>query len=647
MSSAFDYREKQVFRDVDFHLERSFTVALDDGGWLIFGQHPAFLSPQEDDGLYWARFDADGQRIDKLYKTEFVQTLMNPPTVITTVAEGWLFTYQNYEASRYKTYYQLIGHNGELIGDHVALTDLPDEHQPTGATILSNGDRLVTGMTGHAFSLNREQYFQRLDEEGNKRGGLNQIASSLDLAFSEQSDGSVNVVYVSKSDGVEEPVLMVSRFAADGSQVGMAAAIGTVPAQELVRGEIFILDDGSYLISAVSQDDWNGYVLQIRMDAEGHLIGDVEIVQQSPDPLWIVDRETTLLPDGGWVTVWSERNSNYGFGDLYMRRYDEDGNAVADAERVDTAWRGNKSSIDVVVLEDGGWLVSWRYTRSDINMDATFFQRYSADGERIENNNAPEGTNFQIDVGRGASYTFDDSDFVFNDLEQDELKSVTISAMSPEARLFLMGDRVSAGDVIEVDELDQLNWLAGGKSGWFDYLVTDDGAIGATDNNADAEANRVTINILPSVIGTQRNDDLLDNNRGRTFMTGLAGNDTLNGGAGNDSLFGGAGRDRLFGGDGGDLLVGGKGRDVLTGGGGADVFRFHDGTAQDTIRNFGRNDTIDLRDFHDFTSFAHLESRIRYGFRDAMIKLDNDDWLLVEGPASDSLSDKYFLFYTE
>lgn len=651
MSSAFYYREKQVFRNSDFKLEREFPVALADGGWLFFGQYAPFSGNKHNQGLYWSRFDAEGRLVSEMQKTEFPIAALRQASSITTVDDGWLITVPDYEAGHFKTYYQVIGHDGELVGDRIAVTDLADEHYASGATILSDGDRLMTGVVGTSFGLNLEKYFQRLDEDGNKLGGLARFATDMNLAFEEQSDGGIDVLYVSRGDSVEAPALMVSRFAADGGDAGMAEFIGTVPVENLADGEIFALEDGSYLISALSQDDWKGYVLQIHMSADGDLIGDVEIVQQSPDPRYIVDQETTLLPDGGWLTVWSERDSNYPTGDLYMRRYDQDGNAVTDAELVADAKRGGKANINVVILEDGGWLISWNYARVDRDIYATFFQRYSAEGERVENNNAPEGTDFRLAVGEGASYVFDDSDFIYTDFEADGLKSLTISDMSSGAHLFLMGDRVSAGDVIEADKLDELEWRAGardgGKKAWFDYVVTDTGGSSETDTNTDIQANRVTVKIVSSVAGTARNDTLKDKDAGATFMTGVDGDDTIQGGAGNDSLFGGRGRDHLSGGNGDDLLDGGAGRDALTGGKGADVFRFHEGMGQDRIRDFRHDDIIDLRDFHEFASFSYLKDRIQYGFRDATIKLGGDDVLVVEGNSLGHLRSSDFLFYME
>ena len=121
-------------------------------------------------------------------------------------------------------------------------------------------------------------------------------------------------------------------------------------------------------------------------------------------------------------------------------------------------------------------------------------------------------------------------------------------------------------------------------------------------------------------------DDLLTGNRGDDILDGGAGDDQLFGGRGDDQLSGGADDDQLDGGRGADSLDGGAGEDVLTGGRGADrldggsendqltggrggdSFVFVQGTAADTVTDFGEgSDELDVSAF---------------GFADAQAVLD-------------------------
>lgn len=91
--------------------------------------------------------------------------------------------------------------------------------------------------------------------------------------------------------------------------------------------------------------------------------------------------------------------------------------------------------------------------------------------------------------------------------------------------------------------------------------------------------------------------DLLIGNEAANTLAGNAGNDTLLGGSGNDILDGGEGKDRLD---------GGRGSDELTGGLGGDRFVFSTGYGEDTIKDFGEGDVIDLSRLKGFSNFRDL-----------------------------------------
>ncbi len=79
-------------------------------------------------------------------------------------------------------------------------------------------------------------------------------------------------------------------------------------------------------------------------------------------------------------------------------------------------------------------------------------------------------------------------------------------------------------------------------------------------------------------------------------LLGGAGADTIKGGNGKDLLEGAGGADLLEGGNGADTLIGGAAADTLLGGNGPDVFVFAPGSSRDAILDFGRSDSLSLRD---------------------------------------------------
>ena len=130
-----------------------------------------------------------------------------------------------------------------------------------------------------------------------------------------------------------------------------------------------------------------------------------------------------------------------------------------------------------------------------------------------------------------------------------------------------------------------------------------------------------------SVSGGDGNDliDDVDAHRhaGRNTLDGGAGNDTIYGGNGANTILGGAGRDSLLAEDGRDYVDGGSGNDTISGGLGNDVFRYAAGDGNDTITDFGVDDTTTLNDgdrtyndYIDLSGYYDTMSELRADFDD-------------------------------
>jgi Ca2+-binding RTX toxin-like protein len=159
------------------------------------------------------------------------------------------------------------------------------------------------------------------------------------------------------------------------------------------------------------------------------------------------------------------------------------------------------------------------------------------------------------------------------------------------------------------------NTLAADGTVVLDLSSLDDGSLDVTVTATDGAANSatdmtsITLDTTPlapgdALIGTNGDDNLVDQSGTSTDIFGLAGDDNLYGGAGNDVLFGGNGRDRLYGGTGADDFV------IR----GADV-----DSDRDDIFDFSivEGDRLDLSDIGTFYGLTPEELGNSLSYRDA------------------------------
>ncbi len=136
--------------------------------------------------------------------------------------------------------------------------------------------------------------------------------------------------------------------------------------------------------------------------------------------------------------------------------------------------------------------------------------------------------------------------------------------------------------------------------------------------------------------------DALRGRAGDDDVWGGDGNDRLRGNAGNDRVCGEAGNDRVSGGAGNDHVSGGAGDDRLWGNAGHDVFVI-EGGGTDVIRDFARNEQVDLSACSGFGSLADVRAHATNRCHDVVIDTD-DGRVVIEHTSLDKLGCGNFVF---
>ena len=190
-------------------------------------------------------------------------------------------------------------------------------------------------------------------------------------------------------------------FSADAEPLGAETRINSVIEGAQLEQQIAPLLDGGWVVVWKSewQDGSSFGVYQQVFDAAGNptgpetrVNGTVANTQSTP--------QIVVLPNGGWVVTWQSFGQDGSGWGIYQQVYGADHQPIGSEARVNVEHRNDQFSARMSALEGGGWVVIWR--SQDQKAGWEIFQRlYAADGTvtaetRVHLANAGDQTDAQI-----------------------------------------------------------------------------------------------------------------------------------------------------------------------------------------------------------------------------------------------------------
>lgn len=335
---------------------------------------------------------------------------------------------------------------------------------------------------------------------------------------------------------------------------------------------------------------------------DGTPVGTKTVVASSPTH-HLGSENTTMLPDGRFMTIWSDDGSaDQGhIGSLNGQIFTDAGVADSAVLTFATSPRGFGRRHSVAMLPDGGLALSWDsdpagFSVQIINADGTLsgltqhFTTSTAGGggvcaDRRTGKRRPRrcmaGTIHQrgrSSVGSLHAQLLDGNgeaigpQFQISATTSDNQTDVEIKAL-PDGRFVAVWYSIASDFSIEGQVFNADGTMSGtefhvasaGANGYISGLalqVLSDGRFTVSWQDDEAHARIYD----PRVLAMH-----LEGKAGNDTLFGFAANDTIAGNAGNDILYGRNGHDGLFGSDGNDQVYGGNGSDLIYGGAGADV----------------------------------------------------------------------------
>jgi len=361
------------------------------------------------------------------------------------------------------------------------------------------------------------------------------------------------------------------------------------------------LADGSFVAvwGSYTQDGSDYGIFGQQFTADGQPRGDEFQINVGTEDRQLYP-DVTALAGRDFIVTWSSRIQSTSEGNIYGRRYtlnDQD-EIVPEAEVGEflISDQFTTNAIDdappkAEALPDGGFVVTWQ-AHGHVDDWDMYIKRYDADGNVVEvlrsgvmptaGHDSIEGTaeadvidglagDDQLLGGEGDDYLYGvsgDDSLVGGDGDDRLYGGADNDGLSGGAGNDTL-DGGSGDDVLGHDTGDDR--LVGGEG-------ADTADYGTVSETLTVDLSDVTNGeVTVSLTGEQ--DRLI----GIENVIGGSGDDTLTGGDGANSLSGGVGVDVLKGGEGDDTLAGGAGDDELRGDGGSDTADYTDATATVTV----------------------------------------------------------------
>ncbi len=514
-------------------------IALADGGWLVAWER---FNPSTLDNLYEVfsqRYDRNGQPVGEITLTNAGILINHNPAFASLPDGGWIALTQVKDETGFALALRRFDAEGRPItGETLINSAEPYSQEYPQIAVLPNGGWVVTweshmGQDGNGRGI-YQQFFDRNGNPISKGDELvtqNTSGNQTKPQVGALADGGWVVTWEYNND------IYQRRFDANGKAVSGDIAVfagdGTQNEQSITG-----LSDGGWIVTYRSDNQ----IHQKRYDKNGNVVAETDTVVSTTGS----GRESsvTALANGGWIVLWSSEDAA-GRG-VYQKVFGKDGQAVTEAELINTTTAGDQKLPMVTALKDGSWVVAWT---SNASGSIDVYQ------QRFKIKEAPTNLSLSANVVmEAAAHDTEVGTLSATDADVALLGDKLTFTLLDDAggRFTLRGSKIFVADGLRLD---------------YEQAASHTIKVRVTDSDGSYEEKSFTIhvgNVSPeSVTGSDR-DDVLWGDAGADSFRGLGGNDVLRGEGGDDTLDGGAGADIMIGGLGNDTYHVDRASDQVT-----------------------------------------------------------------------------------
>lgn len=647
--------------DATLGSERTFSpgsvAAGANGDFVVVYQGTTQTHPE----LYAQRFNAAGEAQGQAILVIAAQVSTSPPQVAMNASGDFVVTYSLADQDGNGIYAARFDADGTALGSVQVNTP----GSPTGVdsqasvAIDDSGNFVVswTRLSASSSSIMARQYTSAGVAAG-EAFEVHAVASNqlISSTVAMDADGDFAIA-VSASAASETPgttfdtTVSLRRYDAQGNPQGLLTQVSAFGSTSLGRPSLAMDDDGDMVVAWSAQNDSQvNTIFGRRYSAAGVAQGAAFQVNTTTGGENIGDPSVAMDADGDFVVTWSNNDDPLSLvlgTNVMAQRYRADGTTVESEFVVNTTLTGNQSKSSVAMDATGNFIVAWTSNSvalEDNLNDTVMIQRYTSnvapllDGLEGFPLIHPTGSSAvaltssltvaddddmlilsaTVEIAEGYAtgdvLTFTNTGTIIGSFDaetgiltltgletaanyQAALRSVQFSTTSLNATPRLVTFQVNDGetdsnsvtraigpfadlsgttltiygtsqsDVIVITQDTSLHVTVNGAAMDFDSSAVTSVMVQANEGDDSVQIQSLNSDVTLTVEGGDGNDSI---NVSATVLAQA----TLDGGIGTDLLVGGGGTDTLIGGLGNDWLDGGEGYDSAAGGEGDDVYAF-------------------------------------------------------------------------
>ncbi len=300
---------------------------------------------------------------------------------------GWVVTWRSegQDGSGSGIYAQRYNSAGAAVGAEFRVNSYTSNVQDSSSVAgLSDGGWVVTWRSEGQDGSGSGIYAQRYNSAGAAVGAefrVNSYTYGYQGAPSVAglSDGGWVIAWESFSqDFSTNPFNSIygKRYSNSGSVIGGEFTVQAPAFGNKYEPNVIGLANGNWVVTFSVTGDSPGEFSELHSASLGYALEQIRITNST-----VLAQSSIALPDGGWLVFWASADQD-GRG-IFGRRFNSTGNAQNTVFQVNTFTSSDQSNPSAVILQDGGWVVTWVSYLQDGSNHGVYGQRYNANGAAI------------------------------------------------------------------------------------------------------------------------------------------------------------------------------------------------------------------------------------------------------------------------